>query len=140
YFQHHPCVRRVVFLGTPHHGVKLSATPAAKLAAHLVQLPRGLIEAARDVAQQNPGAEFRFTPDRLPSSLKLLWPGDPALELLAAQQRPADVHFHSIVGLITQSSAERAFSFGAAPEKTDGVVTYASAHVDVVDSECVVPA
>lgn len=142
YFRKLPSVRRVVFLGTPHHGVKLSATPPAKLAAHFVQPPKSLTAAARDLAQQNPRAEFRFAPDHLPSSLTLLRPGDPGLELLAARPRPPAVHFHSIIGLAppTSAVAERLLTISSPLEKTDGVVTAASAHLDGVDSECVVTA
>src|SRR5262249_6397699 len=84
YFRQLPMVRRVVFVGTPHHGTRISATPPARLADYLMQPSKNLIAAARDLAQQNPHAEFRFAPERLPSSLTLLRPGDPALELLAA--------------------------------------------------------
>jgi pimeloyl-ACP methyl ester carboxylesterase len=142
YFRRQPAVRRVVFLGTPHYGAKISATPPAKLASHLVQLPKGLTEAARDVARQNPHAEFRFAPNQLPSSLALLRPGDPGLELLAARPLPHGVHFHSIFGVAppTTAVAERLLTGAAPAEKTDGVVTCTSAHLDGVDSECVVPA
>jgi pimeloyl-ACP methyl ester carboxylesterase len=142
YFHRQPAVRRVVFLGTPHLGAKISATPPAKLASYLVHLPRGLTEAARDLVQQNPHAEFRFAPDQLPSNLALLRPGDPGLALLAARPLPPDVHFHSIVGLAPPASAlaERLLTIASPAEKTDGVVTAASAHLADVESECVVPA
>jgi pimeloyl-ACP methyl ester carboxylesterase len=142
YFHRQPSVRRVVFVGTPHHGAKLSATPPAKLAASFVQRAKKLIEAARDLAQQNPRTEFRLAPDHLPTSLTLLWPGDPALELLASRPAPPGVHFHSVIGVALPTSAVVERILPAVPllGRTDGVVTYASAHLDGVDSECLVPA
>jgi pimeloyl-ACP methyl ester carboxylesterase len=142
YFRRQPSVRRVVFLATPHHGAKISASPAAKLAAHLAVQPRRLIEAARDVTRQNPQAEFHLTPDKLPNSLTLLQPGDPSLELLAARPLPSAVHFHSVVGVggPTGVIAEWLLAVNTPIEKTDGVVTYASAHLDGVESESIVPA
>jgi pimeloyl-ACP methyl ester carboxylesterase len=142
YFHAQPSVRRVVFLGTPHRGARISVSPPARLAAYLVHLPRRLTETARDVARENPRVEFRFAPDQLPSSLALLRPGDPGLQLLASRPRPPGVHFHSILGVAPPTAAipERVLTVQSPAEKTDGVVTYASAHLDGVDSECVVTA
>src|SRR5262249_30980129 len=80
--------------------------------------------------------------ERLPSSLTLLRPGDPALELLAARPRAPEVHYHSIIGLVppTSAVAERLLSASSPLEKSDGVVAAASAHLDDVESEFVVPA
>jgi pimeloyl-ACP methyl ester carboxylesterase len=142
FFDKQSCVRRVVFLGTPHHGARLSVSAPARLAAHFVHLPKTLTDAAQDLAQQNPRAEFRFTPEHLPTSLTSLTPGDQGLETLARRAKPDTVHFHSIVGIapLTSAVAERILGAVPPPEKTDGVVAYASAHLDGVDSECVVPA
>jgi pimeloyl-ACP methyl ester carboxylesterase len=133
FFDADPCVRRVVFLGTPHHGSKLSPSPPARLLSKLVRLPQQLMDAARDVAQENPGVWTSLgspTAPRLPNSLDLLSPGAPALELLAARPAPAGVHYHSIIGV----------AFGKGQSGTDGIVPYTSAHVEGVDSELVVPA
>ena len=140
YFHQQPMVRRVVFLAAPHHGAKISTMPPAKIASSLVQIPKSLTDAARDVTDHNPNAEFRFASNKVPNSLRLLTPGDPSLELLAARPKPGNVHFHSIVALGQAGSAERILSMGAPPPNSDGVVTYASAHLDGVDSECVVSA
>jgi pimeloyl-ACP methyl ester carboxylesterase len=128
YFEHQPSVRRVVFIGTPHHGSNLSPSPPARLAARLVQLPRDMIAAVADVRRENPGlAEKQI---RVPTSVDSLAPNAPCLEILAARHTPPGVHYHSIIGDIT----------GKGEKGNDGVVTYASAHLDGVDSELVVPA
>ncbi len=55
FFQREPCVQRVIFLGTPHHGSRLSPSPAGRLADELVRLPQGLMSAVQDAAAENPG-------------------------------------------------------------------------------------
>jgi pimeloyl-ACP methyl ester carboxylesterase len=135
FFERVPAVKRVVFLGTPHHGSKLSPSPLGQLATRLVRLPSNLMDAARDLVQENPRAVAEGDggaprPARLPTSIDLLAPGSPALKLIAASTEPADVHFHSIIGV----------AYGEGVRGSDGVVPYTSAHLDGVDSEVVVPA
>jgi pimeloyl-ACP methyl ester carboxylesterase len=134
FFEEDPAVRRVIFLGTPHHGSKLSPSPPAKVLARFIRLPRNLVMATRDLARENPGfwpadGKTARIPE-LPTSIDLLTPGAPALELLAAERAPAAVHYHSIIGV----------AFGQGQDGSDGVVPYRSAHLDGVDSELVVPA
>lgn len=130
YFERQPFVRRVVFIGTPHHGSKLSPSLPARLAVKFVQMPRELLKVARDVAQENPDLTSWLTAGRLPTSVDLLAPDAPALEVLAARPRPAGVHYHSIIGDI----------YGTGSDGSDGVVTVRSAHLDGVDSEILEPA
>jgi pimeloyl-ACP methyl ester carboxylesterase len=126
YFRRQPGVRRVVFLGTPHHGSALSPRFVTRLVSRAVHLPADLMRAARDVA----GSEAGFWHGRIPTSVDLLAPDSPALELLAARPRPDGVHYHSIIGDIT----------GKGPGGTDGVVPVASAHLESAESEVLVPA
>jgi pimeloyl-ACP methyl ester carboxylesterase len=132
FFEREPSVKRVVFLATPHHGSKLSPSPPVRLLSKLVRLPRDLMDAAGDVARENPGLwpGAGGRPPQLPTSLDLLSPGAPALEQLAHRSAPAGVHYHSVVGV----------AFGQGTKGTDGVVPYTSAHIDGVDSEVVVNA
>jgi pimeloyl-ACP methyl ester carboxylesterase len=133
FFDEQPSVRRVIFLATPHHGSGLSPGLPGQLAIKFIQLPQKMISAAQDLAKENPGAPAgkeisRYR--RLPTSIDLLAPGDPALELLAARTAPPGVLFHSVVGI----------SSGKAPTGSDGVVPYESAHLEGAASEIIVPA
>jgi pimeloyl-ACP methyl ester carboxylesterase len=130
YFRQQPSVRRVVFIGTPHHGSSLSPSLPGQLAAHFIQAPRELLRAVYEVARENPDLGSQPKAARIPTSVDLLAPHAPALEVLAARPRPEGVHFHSIIGDIC----------GKGVDGTDGVVPYRSAHLDDVDSEIVVPA
>ena len=139
YFRRQPGVRRVVFLGTPHRGSRLSPSLPARLALKFVRAPKELLAEANDVAAENPTLKLR----QLPTSVDLLAPHAPALEVLAARSAPPGVHYHSIIGVAPLSRtlriAEVLAGFGK-PEPGDGVVPYSSAHLDSVDSELVVPA
>jgi pimeloyl-ACP methyl ester carboxylesterase len=140
FFQRESCVRRVIFVGTPHHGSQLSPSPIGRLAAHLVRLPTDLMQAAQDLAEENPGLAAHVDLNRLPNSVDLLAPGAGALELLAARPIPPGVLYHSIIGVAPPSRTRLERWLGAGAEPGDGIVPYRSAHLDGVDSERVVPA
>jgi pimeloyl-ACP methyl ester carboxylesterase len=129
-FRRQPFIRRVVFIATPHRGSKLSPSLPAKLADQFVHLPKNLLHASADLAQENPDLRLNLQNGRIPTSVDLLAPGAPALELLASRPKPAAVHYHSIIGDV----------YGKRADGTDGVVTVRSAHLDGVDSEIIVPA
>jgi pimeloyl-ACP methyl ester carboxylesterase len=133
YFDRQSSIKRVVFLATPHRGSKL-VEPTAYLFDRFLKLPRDLRDAAHDAARENPEVwpEAAKHPDKasLPTSLDMLTPGSPALEVLARHDAPAGVHFHSIIGVI----------HGQGTKSSDGFVPYSSSHIDGVDSEVLVPA
>jgi pimeloyl-ACP methyl ester carboxylesterase len=130
YFEQQPYVRRVIFIGTPHHGSSLSPSWLAQFVAQFIHLPKDLVLAAGDLAKENPELDLNRCRERIPNSVDLLAPGAPALELVAHEPKPPGVHFHSIIGDIT----------GLGWKGTDTVVSVASAHLDGVDSEILVPA
>jgi pimeloyl-ACP methyl ester carboxylesterase len=137
YFERTPIVKRVVFLGTPHHGSKLSPSFLAQKALRFVQLPKTLMAAADDLTKENPNLTVR----QLPTSVDLLAPNAPALELLASRPKPAGVHYHSVVGIApTNDAVIERWLAGDRKEPGDGVVPYTSAHLETADSELPVPA
>jgi pimeloyl-ACP methyl ester carboxylesterase len=142
FFQPQPGIRRVIFIGTPHQGSSLSRIGVARLAEKIIRMPKALLQAGRDVARENPNAP-NLMAGKLCTSVNLLEPGSPALELLAAQSRPDRVHYHSIIGILPPdelwiNTITPVSHHGK--EKSDGVVPYSSAHLDGVDSELVIPA
>jgi pimeloyl-ACP methyl ester carboxylesterase len=140
YFRGQPEVERVVFLGTPHHGSKLSPSPLGRLAVKFVKLPKDVLETAADIVQENPGDWLAGGPDRIPTSVDLLAPNAPALEVLAAKPKPTGVTFHSIIGQAPKSSLllDVARWFEGPDELTDGIVPYRSSHLESADSEVIV--
>jgi pimeloyl-ACP methyl ester carboxylesterase len=142
FFQPQPSVRRVIFIGTPHQGSSLSRIGVARLAEKIIRMPKALLQAGRDVARENPNAP-NLMAGKLCTSVNLLEPNSPALELLAAQSRPDGVHYHSIIGILPPdelwiNTITPVSHHGK--EKSDGVVPYSSAHLDNVDSELIIPA
>ncbi len=141
YFEPVSSVKRVIFLATPHRGSQISPSLLGRAGAGLVRLPRTLLAAAQDVIVENPnlGASQHGTIVR--TSIALLAPDAPALKVLAARQPPRGVRYHSIVGIAPPGMlrVERWFG-GGAHEVGDGVVPYASAHLEGAVSELVVPA
>jgi len=130
FFKQQPSVKRIVFIATPHHGSKLSPSLPAQIANRFVHLPKSFMQTASDLAKENPQLGPGFFSGRIPTSIDLLGPKAPALELMAARPRPQGVHYHSIIGEVC----------GKGEDGSDGVVPYASAHVDDADSEVVIPA
>jgi hypothetical protein len=143
FFTQQQCVKRVIFLATPHHGSKLSPSLPARLARHFIHLPKNALEVVSDITQENPDFLTGLHPNKLPTSLDLLAPGSPALEVLAARPKPAGVSYHSIIGIAPSSSTVRLAKWLAGDSRHDpgdGVVPYSSAHLEGVDSEYLVPA
>jgi pimeloyl-ACP methyl ester carboxylesterase len=140
YFQRQPYVTRAIFLGTPHHGSKLSPSLLGRLGARLAGLPREVMAITRDVLDDNPQAVTSLRAENL-TSIDLLAPDAPALQLIAHRPRPPAVHYHSVIGVTGRSDLllERLFGGGYC-QPSDGVVPYSSAHLEDVDSELVVPA
>jgi pimeloyl-ACP methyl ester carboxylesterase len=140
YFQRLPFVQRVVFLGTPHHGSRLSSSLVRNAAARLVQMPQALLTQATDLVKEDPNLPPKLR--TIPTSVDMLAPKDETLELLAARPRPQRVHYHSVIGLVspTRLGLEGLFTGFGVPEEGDGVVPYSSAHLAGVDSEVTVPA
>jgi pimeloyl-ACP methyl ester carboxylesterase len=140
YFERQPEIRRVIFIATPHHGSKLSPTWAGRLADHLVTPPRAMVGDLQDLAAADPALPARLNGDRPPTSVAELAPESTALKALAARPKPAGVHYHSIIGVTWSASTWPERLLAGWDDPGDGVVPYASAHIDDADSELVVDA
>jgi len=127
-FRRNPRVVRAIFVATPHHGAAMADSWIGGLAKSLIRLPDKLQTDLTDIAEKNvetrtaAGAAFfkqlNFT------SVHMLSPHDPML--LALAHLPIAVPFHSIMG-------EKRTGAGS-----DGVVRYASSHLDGANSELIV--
>jgi pimeloyl-ACP methyl ester carboxylesterase len=137
YFRPRMDVKRVVFLGTPHRGSRLSPSLPARLAQRFIKAPNLMLAEATDLTTLNPTLKYR----QLPNSVDLLAPNAPALLVLADRPRPPQVHYHSVIGEAPRCSAvvERWLA-GDSNEPGDGVVPASSAHLEGVDSELIVRA
>lgn len=140
YFTRQPFVTRAIFLGTPHRGSKLSPSPIGRLGARLAGLPRELMLWTQDIIDDNPQVASSVREKSI-TSIDLLGPDSPALQLIAHRPKPTNVRYHSVIGVTSRNVLliERLFGGGYC-QRSDGVVPYTSAHLEQAESELVVPA
>jgi hypothetical protein len=131
HFRRNPRVVRAIFAATPHRGSNLAESWIGHIAASLIRLPTslqsdiaGVVAANHDAA--TPAAKA-FNREMNFSAVHTLSPRDPALHALV--DLPIEVPFHSIIGHNNG---------GAVETGSDGVVPYASSHLDRASSEVVV--
>ncbi len=127
-----PEVRRVMFIATPHRGSKLNGGWLHSLGARLVKGTEPLRSAHdRLISRNGPGFfkdDFR---KGLPSSVRELAWETPFLRSLRELAAGPDVKFHSIIAVRAD---------GRGDERGDGLVSFASAHLEGTSSEVVISA
>ncbi len=127
-----PFVRRVIFIATPHHGTSLSLTTGllARAVTRFMRLPGDALAATADLLEGN--SDALLLDPRRPrfGSVYGMRPGNPFLEALAATPIAPGVAAHSIIPVTGP---------GPGPNASDGVVAFASARIDGVESELVIP-
>ncbi len=130
FFEHSPYVSRVIFLSTPQRGSYVAGFGVAQLVARLVRLPLSVAQAVGGVLVNN-AAALRIDPakTRVGSSVFAMTPGSPFIKVLAALPIVPGVAAHSIIAVNGDGPVESG---------NDGVVAYASAHLDGTASELVV--
>jgi hypothetical protein len=124
-----PCVRRVVFIATPHRGSFRVSTFVLRLVRRLVTLPTAVVQGLAEAAQSNPDAVSREALGGIPNAVDNMRPGHRFVQTLAASPLAPGVMAHSIIAVRGE---------GPITSGNDGVVAYESAHLDGVVSEKVV--
>lgn len=115
-------VSEVIFLATPHRGSYLAGPQLVRrLASYFVRLPGNLIRATANLAP--------LSLTRIPTSIDNMSPGNTFIQTLASIPVSSLVIAHSIISVNDDRPLDRT---------GDGVVKYASAHVDGVESELIV--
>lgn len=125
HFEPMPEVSEAIFIAAPHRGTPYAHSFMARVVHSLISAPRRLTEDFKDltpVISDNPG--------RLPTSLDNLRDTDPFIRATSSLAISAHVPYHTIVGRLS--------SEGPLPESSDGVVPYASAHLEGARSERVI--
>jgi pimeloyl-ACP methyl ester carboxylesterase len=123
-----PFVQRVIFLATPHRGSYLTLNRISEWIAGFIKLPFTVVGATMDVFKRNPDA--MVNPGIRPlTSVDQMNPSSAYIQALASIPIAPGVHAHSIIAVKGSGPVE---------EGDDGVVKYASAHLDGVESELVV--
>lgn len=128
FFRRNPRVVRAVFISTPHRGCAMADSWVGDFAKSLIRLPNELQRGFAEIDQANIGVT---TPEAAAffkqlnfSSVQTLSPHNPTLLTLA--RLPIAVPYHSIMGQKREGA------------QSDGVVHYASSHLDGAKSEVIV--
>jgi pimeloyl-ACP methyl ester carboxylesterase len=130
FFTPQPCVKRVVFISTPHHGSYLATSFVRSLVFRFMNIPDSMAQSASELfSLQNP---LKLKPGyerRVPTSIDSMSPNNPWLLALADLPVASSTKAHSIIAIKGDDQP---------PEGGDGVVKYKSAHVGYVESEFIV--
>ncbi|EHJ49151.1 hypothetical protein DFW101_3151 [Solidesulfovibrio carbinoliphilus subsp. oakridgensis] len=133
FFTHRPYVARMVFVAVPHRGSELALTTIGRIGRALITLPLTVLRPVTAVTAALAAAMGHDKKDAaraalpVPTGVDSLSPNSPILRVLASL--PLAVPFHSIIG--NEKAADT-------PGGTDGVVAYASSHLDGAVSEKIV--
>jgi pimeloyl-ACP methyl ester carboxylesterase len=132
FFGANPAVRRVVYIATPHRGSRFDEGALHTLGTRLIRLPDPLRATHDRLVAHNPPSFFRdHFRKGLPTSIDELEWGSPILTGLAELSHSPALKVHSIIAVRRDSPPDH---------RTDGLVSYESAHIAGVASETVVPA
>ncbi len=132
FFTPPPAVTRIVYMATPHRGSSFAENWIGKLGRQLTSIPAGLLEEVTHIATLSRGM-FLLNPGQLKdelTSIRLLSPESTLIKHMSELRSNPKVHVHCIVG-------DR--GKGDAPDSSDGIVPYASSHLDWAASEKIVP-
>ncbi len=130
-FEPEPGITRAIFLATPHRGTPFAELGIARWFANLITLPLAMLQ---DLSQLNktlaePGRRSQ-TEIHLSNSVYNLSDKDPAIRVIATMPISPTVKYHSIIGYNTPGAR--------VVDSSDGIVPYASSHMDGMQSELVV--
>jgi len=125
-----PFVREVIFISTPHRGSYVAGWHLSHWVSGFASLPRTVVRASADVLKGNADA-LLFDPTMATfGAVANMTPGSAFIEALAPIPIAPGVRAHSIIPVTGDLPPDG---------QDDGVVSYASAHIDGVESELVVP-
>lgn len=127
FFEPLPGIERVVFIATPHRGSYRATGWVRKLIRRIVRLPGTLVGQFTDLLKGEAFAPLGMS--QLPTSVDNMSPGHPFIRALAATPVDPRITAHSIIAVKGDGPVE---------EGDDGVVSYASAHIEGVALERVV--
>ena len=130
FFKHVPEVRRVVFVATPHRGSRLDRGAIHTLGTRLVRHADPVQRAYETLLKSNgPGYFLDLFREGLPTSVDELTWGHPHLLTLCDLGIDRSAEYHSIIADLSDPPRDGG---------TDGVVPYASAHLEGAASELLV--
>ena len=135
FFKPNQSVRRVITISTPHRGSEFSNEYTRWLARKIIKLPTLSIDTGERLARANPKLFKDTELLTVANAIDSLAPESPIFPVMQRARYSPRVKFHNIIGVIEDPSfVQRRIGRG------DGIVNYASAKMDDVESELVVDA
>jgi hypothetical protein len=135
YFHPNSSIRRVVTIGTPHHGSSFANDTTRWLSHKLIKLPSMTLLTRDELLQENPGLFRDPAMLQVKTSIDSLAPDSPILPVLLESPLGPATTYHNIIGVVPTKSFWMSGS-----GKSDGIVEYDSAHLEGVASEITVSA
>lgn len=130
FFKPVPSVKRVIFIATPHGGSFVAGGWIGQLTSKFISLPFRLVDTTKEVLTLNPQLRaVRFIRE-VPRSTENMDPKSPFIRNLSLMPIASGVTAHSIIAVKNPNDPKEKWN--------DGVVEYASAHIEGVDSELIV--
>ena len=126
-----PFVKRVVYISTPHRGSYRSSQWIRKIALKIISLPSTIVTFPISAYSFLKDDVKNLFGDRLPvTSLDSMSPSNPVMKELANMPLAPGVKGNSIIAVNNPEDPKEQWN--------DGVVEYASAHLDGMESEFIV--
>jgi pimeloyl-ACP methyl ester carboxylesterase len=131
FFESLPFIKRVIFIATPHRGSCLSGSFARRLARKFVELPGAIARRASHLLKLSQGSKMgEFLEGPITTSIDGMSTRNPALLAVAGISVARHIKAHSIIATRDETPLSE--------EASDGIVAYASAHLENVESELIV--
>lgn len=134
FFRPNQSVRRVVTIGTPHRGSEFANDVTRWLARKVIRLPKMSVRTGNRLAAENPELFKDTQLLTVANAIDSLAPESPIFPVMMRANRSPDVKYHNIIGVLENTSII------SSNRRGDGIVEYASATMDDVQSELVVNA
>ena len=128
-FEPLPFVKRVVFIAVPHRGSVMARSWIGRFGASLVRLPRRLISFRQTKLFRRFQRAIGRSEEYSGTGIDSLDPDNEAILFINSLKMAENVPVHSIIGNLREAGC---------PGGSDGIVPYASSHLDQAQSELVV--
>jgi pimeloyl-ACP methyl ester carboxylesterase len=135
YFQPNPGVKRVITIASPHRGSHFANDYTRYAGQFLITLPQMMVQTGNSVVSKNAGFFRNTRLLTMTTSIDSLAPDSPIFPVYLNSRKGVGVHYHNIVAEVPYEGF-----LGYVSRGSDGIVPYASAHMEDVESEIVVSA
>ncbi len=135
FFKPNNSVKRVITIATPHRGSEFANDYTRWLARKFIKLPNLAVGTGSRLAMQNP---LLFKDTQLltmANAIDSLAPESPIFPVMMRAKKAPEVKYNNIIGVLENPSL-----LTGRTTRGDGVVEYASAHMDDTESELLVDA